>query len=41
MVAEDRRKEILDNLSEGVVEYQEDQVKEWSNTALEEELGCL
>jgi corrinoid protein of di/trimethylamine methyltransferase len=40
MVAEDRRKEILDNLSEGVVEYQEDQVKEWSNTALEENLDA-
>lgn len=40
MVAEDRRKEILDNLSEGVVEYQEDQVKEWSNTALEENMDA-
>ncbi len=36
MVAEDRRQEILKNLSEGVVEYREDQVKEYSNVALEE-----
>jgi len=41
MVAEARREEILKNLSEGVVEYDEDQVKEWSNTALEEELDAF
>ncbi|AFM23598.1 corrinoid protein [Desulfomonile tiedjei] len=36
MVSEERRAEILKNLSDGVVEYQEDQVKEYSNIALEE-----
>ncbi len=40
MVSEDRRKEILDNLSEGVVEYDEDQVKEWSQTAISETLDA-
>lgn len=40
MVAEDRRQEILKNLSEGVVEYREDQVKEFSNVALEEGLDA-
>jgi len=40
MVAEARREEILKNLSEGVVEYQEDQVKEYSNLALEEGLDA-
>lgn len=36
MVSEARREEILKNLSEGVVEYQEDQVKEFANFAVEE-----
>jgi corrinoid protein of di/trimethylamine methyltransferase len=36
MVSEDRRKEILDNLSEGVVEYEEDRVVEYATAALEE-----
>jgi corrinoid protein of di/trimethylamine methyltransferase len=40
MVTEERRKEILDNLSEGVVEYEDDRVREWSNLALEEELDA-
>jgi corrinoid protein of di/trimethylamine methyltransferase len=40
MVAEDRRQEILKNLSEGVVEYREDQVKEYSNAALDEGLDA-
>jgi corrinoid protein of di/trimethylamine methyltransferase len=40
MVAEERRQEILKNLSEGVVEYREDQVKEFSNIALEEGLDA-
>lgn len=40
MVSEERRAEILKNLSEGVVEYQEDQVKEYSNLALEEGLDA-
>lgn len=40
MVAEERRKEILDNLAEGVIEYDEDQVVEYSNTALEESLDA-
>jgi corrinoid protein of di/trimethylamine methyltransferase len=40
MVAEDRRAEILKNLSEGVVEYQEDQVKEFSTLAVEEGLDA-
>jgi corrinoid protein of di/trimethylamine methyltransferase len=40
MVSEDRRQEILKNLSEGVVEYREDQVKDYSNVALEEGLDA-
>ncbi len=40
MASEERRQEILKNLSEGVVEYREDQVKEYSNTALEEGLDA-
>ncbi|MBM3300573.1 MAG: corrinoid protein [Deltaproteobacteria bacterium] len=36
MASNDRREEILKNLSDGVVEYQEDHVKEWSNIALDE-----
>jgi corrinoid protein of di/trimethylamine methyltransferase len=40
MVSEERRAEILKNLSDGVVEYQEDQVKEYSNIALEEGLDA-
>ncbi|MDQ7781413.1 MAG: corrinoid protein [Desulfomonilaceae bacterium] len=38
MVSEERRKEILDNLSEGVVEYEEDRVVEYATAALEEGL---
>jgi corrinoid protein of di/trimethylamine methyltransferase len=38
MVSEERRQEILRNLSEGVVEYREDQVKEFANAAIEEGL---
>lgn len=41
MASEERRKEILSNLSEGVVEYDEDQVREWSNTALEDGLDAF
>ncbi len=33
---EARKKEIFEKLAEGVVEYDEDQVKEWSQTALDE-----
>jgi corrinoid protein of di/trimethylamine methyltransferase len=40
MVSEDRRAEILKNLSDGVVEYQEDQVKEYSNFAVDEGLDA-
>lgn len=40
MVSEARREEILQNLSEGVVEYDEDQVKEWSDTAITEGLDA-
>jgi len=36
MASEERRQEILKNLSEGVVEYNEDQTKEWATTALDE-----
>lgn len=36
MVSEERRQEILKNLSDGVVEYREDQVKENSNAAIDE-----
>lgn len=41
MVSEARREEILGNLSEGVVEYDEGQVKEWSDIALDEELDAF
>jgi len=40
MVSEARREEILQKLSDGVVEYDEDQVKEWSQTALGESLDA-
>src|SRR5512139_2924977 len=40
MSSEERRTEILKNLSEGVVEYEEDRVKEWSTTALDEGLDA-
>jgi corrinoid protein of di/trimethylamine methyltransferase len=36
MVSEERRAEILKNLSEGVVEYQDDLVKEYATAAVEE-----
>jgi corrinoid protein of di/trimethylamine methyltransferase len=36
MVSEERRVEILKNLSDGVVEYQEDQVREYATIALDE-----
>ena len=36
MASEEKRQEILKNLSEGVVEYREDQVKDAANSALEE-----
>jgi len=41
MVSEARREEILKNLSEGVVEYAEDQVKEWSNIAIDEGMDAF
>jgi corrinoid protein of di/trimethylamine methyltransferase len=41
MVSEARREEILGNLSEGVVEYDEDQVREWSDTALEDGMDAF
>lgn len=41
MVSEARREEVLKNLSEGVVEYAEDQVKEWANVAVDEELDAF
>jgi corrinoid protein of di/trimethylamine methyltransferase len=40
MVSEERHAEILKNLSEGVVEYQEDLVKEYANIALDEGLDA-
>jgi corrinoid protein of di/trimethylamine methyltransferase len=40
MVSEERRAEILQKLSEGVVEYQEDLVREYSEVALEEGLDA-
>jgi corrinoid protein of di/trimethylamine methyltransferase len=40
MVSEDRRQEILKNLSEGVVEYREDQVKEFATLAVDEGLDA-
>jgi corrinoid protein of di/trimethylamine methyltransferase len=40
MVSEERRAEILKNLSDGVVEYQEDQVREYANIAVEEGLDA-
>jgi corrinoid protein of di/trimethylamine methyltransferase len=36
MASEARREEVMKNLSEGVVEYSEDQVKEWANIAVDE-----
>ncbi len=41
MVSEERRKEILDNLSEGVVEYEEDRVVENASAALEEGMDAF
>lgn len=41
MVSDARREEILGNLSEGVVEYDEGQVKDWSNIALEDGLDAF
>jgi corrinoid protein of di/trimethylamine methyltransferase len=38
---EKRKKEILEKLAEGVVEYEEDQVKEWSQTALDEGMDAF
>lgn len=40
MVSEERRTEILKNLSDGVVEYQEDLVKEYAHIAVEEGLDA-
>lgn len=40
MVTKERRDEILKNLSDGVVGYNEDQAKEWANTALAEGLDA-
>jgi len=40
MVSEQRRAEILKMLSDGVVEYQEDQVKEYSHVAVDEGLDA-
>jgi corrinoid protein of di/trimethylamine methyltransferase len=36
MISEERRREILEKLSNGVVEYHEEQVREWAFIALEE-----
>jgi len=41
MASDARREEVLKNLSDGVVEYDEDQVREWSNTALEEGMDAF
>jgi corrinoid protein of di/trimethylamine methyltransferase len=38
---EKRKKEILDKLAEGVVEYDEDQTKEWAQTALDEGMDAF
>ncbi|MDR3603227.1 MAG: cobalamin-dependent protein [Syntrophaceae bacterium] len=40
MVSEEKRAEILKNLSEGVVEYEEDRVKEYANIAVDEKLDA-
>ncbi|MDQ7783119.1 MAG: corrinoid protein [Desulfomonilaceae bacterium] len=40
MISEERRSEILANLSSGVVEYDEEQVREWAHIALEEGLDA-
>ncbi|MGC8605301.1 MAG: cobalamin-dependent protein [Desulfomonilaceae bacterium] len=40
MVSKERRAEILKNLSDGVVEYDEDKVKEYANIALDEKLDA-
>ena len=36
-----RRKEILDNLAEAVVEFEEDQAREWAQIALEEGMDAF
>lgn len=41
MVDENRKKEILDKLAEAVVEYDEDEAKEWSQTALDEGIDAM
>ncbi|MEW6349496.1 MAG: cobalamin-dependent protein [Thermodesulfobacteriota bacterium] len=41
MVQEDRRKEILDNLSQGVVEYEEDRVEKFSHAAVDEGMNAF
>jgi corrinoid protein of di/trimethylamine methyltransferase len=38
---EKRKKEILEKLAQGVVEYEEDQVKEWAQTALDEGMDAF
>ncbi|MEE9612984.1 MAG: corrinoid protein [Desulfatiglandales bacterium] len=38
---EKRKKEILEKLAEGVVEYEEDQVKEWAQRALDEGMDAF
>jgi corrinoid protein of di/trimethylamine methyltransferase len=38
---EKRKKEILEKLAEGVVEYEEDQVKEWAQSALDEGMDAF
>jgi corrinoid protein of di/trimethylamine methyltransferase len=38
---EARKKEILEKLAEGVVEYEEDQVQEWSQIALDEGMDAF
>jgi corrinoid protein of di/trimethylamine methyltransferase len=40
MISEERRNEILAKLSNGVVEYHEEQVSEWAHIALEEGLDA-
>jgi corrinoid protein of di/trimethylamine methyltransferase len=40
MVSEERRKEILDNLSQGVVEYDEGRVEDFAHSALDDGLDA-
>jgi corrinoid protein of di/trimethylamine methyltransferase len=41
MTDESRKKEILEKMAEGVVEYEDEMVKEWAQTAINEKVDAL